>query len=83
MGSQQVPWWASVLAPAGMFALVLLAGFGPALRAGRLSAAEAIAAGRAPRAGRGYAAHRLAARLRLPRPASAWRRRSPGPRGPR
>ena len=69
VGSQQVPWWASVIAPAGMFALVLLAGFGPALRAGRLSAAEAIAAGRAPRAGRGYAAHRLAARLRLPRPA--------------
>jgi len=47
VGSQQVPWWASVVAPAGMFALVLLAGFGPALRAGRLSAAEAIAAGRA------------------------------------
>ena len=68
VGSQQVPWWSSVIAPAGMFALVLLAGFGPALRAGRLSAAEAIAAGRAPRAGRGYAAHRLAARLRLPRP---------------
>jgi len=69
VGSQQVPWWASVVAPAGMLALVLLAGFGPALRAGRLSAAEAIAAGRAPRAGRGYAAYRLAARLRLPRPA--------------
>ncbi len=29
---------------------------------------QAIAAGRAPRIGRGYAAHRLAARLRLPRP---------------
>jgi putative ABC transport system permease protein len=69
VGSQQVPWWASVIAPAGMFASVLLAGFWPALRAGRLSAAEAIAAGRAPRAGHGYAAHRLAARLRLPRPA--------------
>jgi len=69
VGSQQVPWWASVVAPAGMLALVLLAGFGPALRAGRLSAAEAIAAGRAPRTGRGYAAHRFAARLRLPRPA--------------
>jgi putative ABC transport system permease protein len=69
VGGQQVPWWASVVAPAGMFALVLLAGFWPALRAGRLSAAEAIAAGRAPRAGHGYAAHRLAARLRLPRPA--------------
>jgi putative ABC transport system permease protein len=68
VGSQQVPWWASVLAPAGMFALVLLAGFGPALRAGRLSAAQAIAAGRAPRTGHGYAAHRLVSRLRLPRP---------------
>jgi putative ABC transport system permease protein len=68
VGSQHVPLWASVAAPLGMLALVGLAGFGPALRAGRLSAAEAIAAGRAPRAGHGYAAHRLAARLRLPRP---------------
>jgi len=68
VGSQQVPWWASVVAPAGMLALTALAAFGPALRAGRLSAAEAIAAGRAPRAGRGYAAHRIATRLRLPRP---------------
>jgi putative ABC transport system permease protein len=68
VGSQQVPWWASVLAPGGMIALTALAALGPALRAGRLSAAEAIAAGRAPRAGRGYAAHRLAARLHLPRP---------------
>jgi len=52
-----------------MLALTVLAALGPAIRAGRLSAVEAIAAGRAPRAGRGYAAHRLAARLRLPRPA--------------
>jgi putative ABC transport system permease protein len=68
VGSQHVPWWASVLAPTGMLALTVLAAFGPALRAGRLSATRAIAAGRAPNAGRGYAAHRLAARLRLPRP---------------
>jgi len=68
VGSQQVPWWASVVAPCGMLALTMLAALGPALRAGRLPAAQAIAAGRAPRAGRGYAAHRLAARLRLPRP---------------
>jgi putative ABC transport system permease protein len=68
VGSQQVPWWASVAAPAGMLALTALAALGPALRAGRLPAAQAIASGRAPRAGRGYAAHRLAARLRLPRP---------------
>ncbi|HEY4462249.1 MAG TPA: FtsX-like permease family protein [Streptosporangiaceae bacterium] len=68
VGSQQVPWWASVAAPAGMLALTALAAFGPALRAGRLSAVQAIAAGRAPSAGRGYAAHRLTARLPLPRP---------------
>ena len=54
----------------------LLAALGPALRAGRLSAVAAIASGRAPAAGRGYALHRLAARLssgrrlRLPRPVS-------------
>jgi putative ABC transport system permease protein len=68
VGSQTVPLWASIVAPAGMLALTMLAALGPALRAGRLSAAQAIAAGRAPRTGRGYAAHRLAARLRLPRP---------------
>jgi putative ABC transport system permease protein len=68
VGSQQVPWWASVIAPAGMLALTVLAALGAALRAGRLPAAQAIAAGRAPKAGRGYTAHRLAARLRLPRP---------------
>jgi putative ABC transport system permease protein len=68
VGSQQVPWWASVLAPAGMLVLTALAALGPALRAGRLSATQAIAAGRAPNAGRGYGAYRLAARLRLPRP---------------
>jgi putative ABC transport system permease protein len=68
VGSQQAPWWGSAAALAGMLALTALAALGPALRAGRLSAAEAIAAGRAPRSGRGYAAHRLARRLGLPRP---------------
>ena len=34
VGSQQVPLWALVLAPAGMFAITLLAALGPALRAG-------------------------------------------------
>jgi putative ABC transport system permease protein len=70
VGSQQAPWWTSVVALAGMLALTALAALGPALRAGRLSATEAIAAGRAPRPGRGYAVHRLAAGLRLPRPVS-------------
>jgi putative ABC transport system permease protein len=68
VASQSVPWWASVLAPTGMLALTVLAAFLPALRAGRLSATRAIAAGRAPSAGRGYAMHRLTTRLRLPRP---------------
>lgn len=68
VGAQQVPWWASVVAPLGMLALTVIAALGPALRAGRLSATQAIAAGRAPRVGRGYAAHRLATRLGLPRP---------------
>jgi len=68
VGSQQVPLWALLLAPAGMLAITLLAALGPALRAGRLSAIEAIASGRAPATGRGYAVHRLAARLNLPRP---------------
>jgi putative ABC transport system permease protein len=69
IGRQQAPWWTSAAALAGMLALTALAAFGPALRAGRLPAVTAIAAGRAPRAGRGYLAHRLAARLPLPRPA--------------
>jgi putative ABC transport system permease protein len=70
VGGQQVPWWASIVAPGALLALTLLAALGPALRAGRLSAIAAIAEGRAP-SGRGsYAAHRLAARLPLPRPVS-------------
>jgi len=70
VGSQQAPLWALVAAPAGLLAITLLAAFGPALRAGRLSAVTAIAAGRAPATGRGYAVHRLAGRLSLPRPVS-------------
>jgi putative ABC transport system permease protein len=70
VGRQQVPLWALVLAPVGMLAITVLAALGPALRAGRLSAVEAIASGRAPGTGRGYAVHRLAARLNLPRPVS-------------
>ena len=70
VGSQQAPLWALVLAPVGMLAITVLAALGPALRAGRLSAVEAIASGRAPGSGRGYAVHRLASRLNLPRPVS-------------
>src|SRR5579859_6901472 len=51
-----------------MCGLVALAATLPALRAGRLSATQALAAGRAPRTGRGYLAHRVLGRLGLPRP---------------
>jgi len=70
VGGQSVPVWVNAAAPLLMCALVGLAALAPALRAGRLSAIQAIATGHAPRAGRGYAAHRLASRLALPRPVS-------------
>jgi putative ABC transport system permease protein len=66
--AQQVPLWINAAVPAGMCALAGLAALVPALRAGRLSAVQAIAAGQAPRGSHGYAAHRLAGRLPLPRP---------------
>ncbi|HEX9536616.1 MAG TPA: FtsX-like permease family protein [Streptosporangiaceae bacterium] len=68
VGVLTVPTWVSVLVPAAVCVLVGIAALLPALRAGRLSAIQAIATGRAPRRGRGYAAHRLLGRLRLPRP---------------
>ena len=68
VGTLHVPVWVDVAVPLGMCALVGIAALVPSLRAGRLSAAQAIAAGRAPRQGRGYAAHRLLGRLALPRP---------------
>jgi putative ABC transport system permease protein len=68
VGTLAVPVWVDVVVPGAMCCLVGIAAVVPALRAGRLSAVEAIASGRAPRTGRGYAAHRLLGRLRLPRP---------------
>ena len=80
VGSQQVPWWASAVAPAGMLVLTMLAALGPALRAGRLSAVQAIAAGRAPAPAAGTPRtgwpRGCACRARS---ASASPRRSPGP----
>jgi len=63
-----VPVWVDVAVPAAICALAGVAALVPAARAGRLSAVQAITAGRAPGAGRGFAAHRLLARLPLPRP---------------
>src|SRR5215469_11873408 len=70
VGSQLVPLWVDVVTPVVLCALVAMTALLPALRAGRLSAVQAIALGHAPRTGRGYAVHRLASRLRLPRPVS-------------
>jgi len=67
-GQLTVPVWVDTAVPLGMLALVGIAALIPAARAGRMGAVQAIAAGRAPRQGRGYAAHRLLSRLRLPRP---------------
>ena len=68
VGALRVPVWVDVAVPVAMCCLVGIAALLPALRAGRFSAVQAIAAGRAPRHGRGYAAHRLLGRLALPRP---------------
>jgi putative ABC transport system permease protein len=68
VGSLTVPVWVDVAVPVTMLALAAAAAMAPASRAGRLSAVQAIAAGRAPRAGHGFAAQRVLARARLPRP---------------
>ncbi|MCT9087518.1 ABC transporter permease [Streptomyces sp. ASQP_92] len=62
--------WASVACLLGMPALVVLAALVPALRAQRLSAAQAISAGGAPRKGRGLRVQRILGSTRLPRPVS-------------
>jgi putative ABC transport system permease protein len=66
-----VPLWINITVPAGMLALTWLTALVPALRAGRLPTAAAIAAGQAPPARRGGAADRLAAALPLPRAVTA------------
>jgi putative ABC transport system permease protein len=67
VGTLGVPGWVNLGVPVAMLVLVALAALVPASRAGRLSAIQAIAAGRAPRPGRGYLAHRALGRLPLPR----------------
>ena len=69
VGTLAVPPWVDVAMPLAMIGLILAAALPPALRAGRLSPVRAIATGRAPRAARGYRAHRLLGQARwLPRP---------------
>jgi putative ABC transport system permease protein len=68
VGQLGVPLWVNVGVPLAMCGLVAVAAVVPALRAGRLSANQALAAGRAPRTGHGFRAHRVLGRLALPRP---------------
>lgn len=66
---QFIPPWVDLVVPLAMLGMAGIAAAVPASRAGHLSAVQAIATGRAPRASRGYAAHRLLGRVRvLPRP---------------
>jgi putative ABC transport system permease protein len=66
-----LPAWLAAGAPAALCVLAGLAALPPALRAGRLTATAALAAGHAPRPSRGKAAHRLIGALPLPRPVTA------------
>jgi putative ABC transport system permease protein len=69
VGSLAVPVWVSLAVPLAMLGLVVVTAVAIALRAGRMSAVQAIATGRAPRPAHGYGAHRLLGRARhLPRP---------------
>ncbi|MGK4584962.1 FtsX-like permease family protein [Kitasatospora sp. HPMI-4] len=68
--SVSVAYRVDALALLGMPTVVALAALGPALRAHRLSAAEAISAGSAPRAGRGLGVQRRLGASRLPRSVS-------------
>ncbi|WP_143672201.1 ABC transporter permease [Streptomyces sp. OK228] len=68
VGTLTVPLWVDVLVPLAALVLTAVGGVLPALRAGRMSAIQAIATGRAPRPVHSLFAHRAAARLRsLPR----------------
>ena len=69
VGTLAVPLWVDLAVPLAALALTMAGAIGPAARAGRLSAVQAIAAGRAPRPAHGYLAHRMLARLTgMPRP---------------
>jgi putative ABC transport system permease protein len=65
-----IPLWVDVGVVLAALGTVAVAAIVPALRAGRLRAADAIAVGRTPRDGRGRWAERFAGRLRVSRPVS-------------
>ena len=68
VGTLGVPAWTDGAVAAVMCGLTAAAALVPAVRAGRMSAVTAIAAGRAPGTGRGLTANRLLDALPLPRP---------------
>ena len=69
VGVLGVPFWVDVAVPLTVLALTVAAAIGPASRAGAMSAVQAIATGRAPRAKHGFFAQRALARLTsVPRP---------------
>jgi putative ABC transport system permease protein len=63
VGVLGIPFWVDVTVPLAVLALTAAGAVPPALRAGRMSAVQAIATGRAPRSAHGYFAHRALARL--------------------
>jgi putative ABC transport system permease protein len=69
VGVLGVPFWVDFAVPLAVLALTVVAAVGPASRAGAMSAAQAIAAGRAPKPRHGFFAQRALARLTgVPRP---------------
>jgi putative ABC transport system permease protein len=69
-GMTLLPWWVDLTVLVGVPVIVGISAIGPAMRAGRLPAAQAVTLGRAPRSGRGFRIRRLLAATRLPRPIS-------------
>jgi putative ABC transport system permease protein len=65
--SATIPLWVSAVVPLGTLLIVGVTALIPALRAGRMPTVRALVVGRAPKAGGGQAAQRLASRLPLPR----------------
>jgi putative ABC transport system permease protein len=65
--SATIPLWVSAVVPLGTLLIVGVTALIPALRAGRMPTVRALVVGRAPRAGGGQRAQRLASRLPLPR----------------
>jgi putative ABC transport system permease protein len=65
--SATIPLWVSAVVPLGTLLIVGVTALIPALRAGRMPTVQALVVGRAPKAGGGQTAQRLASRLPLPR----------------